>query len=82
MDGKVASGINALYRNVLGYPAPYEKNTICTTALPMTMGGQQVTFYTVVVQAGKMPPVSSPSRLTPNTLYVIMIDKRTVTVAY
>ena len=49
-------------------------------ALPLTMGGQKVTFYAVVVQAGKMPPVSSPSELTPPALYVIMMDKKTVTV--
>jgi len=44
------------------------------------MGGKQVTFYTAVIEAGKVPPVSNLSELTPATPYVIMMDRETVTV--
>jgi hypothetical protein len=39
------------------------------------MTGETVTFYAVVVQAGKMPPVGKPSDLTPTTQYVVLMAK-------
>jgi hypothetical protein len=79
-DGNVEGGIKSLYSSVPGYPAPFEKTIICNTVLPMTMGGKQVIFYSVIIQAGKKPPVRRLSDLTPDTQYVIMMDKKTVMV--
>jgi hypothetical protein len=80
-DGRVEKGITPLYRNLSGFNAPLERKVIPNVILPMTMGGKEVTFYAVVVQAGKIPPVLSPSELKADTLFVIMIYKKTVTVA-
>ena len=80
-DGTAQKGIHPLYRNVPGYPAPYSLRVTCNAILARTMGGQQVTFYTAAIEAGKIPPVKGLSELTPETLYVIMMDKKTVMVA-
>jgi hypothetical protein len=37
-------------------------------------------FYLVTVNAGRMPPVSKPSDLTPSTQYVITMDRKAMTV--
>ena len=81
-DGTVKAGIQPLYQNVHGYPAPFARRIFCNAVLPLTMGGQQVTFYTVVIEAGKMPPVRNLDELSPDSLYVIIMDKKRVTVAY
>ena len=39
-----------------------------------------MTFYTVVIEAGKMPPVRNLDELSPDSLYVIMMDEKRVTV--
>jgi hypothetical protein len=44
------------------------------------MKGKAVSFYAVVVEAGKKPPVRRLSDLAPDTPYVTMMDKKTVTV--
>ena len=79
-DGKAENGIRPLYRNVQGYPAPFARRIFCNAVLPLTMGGKQVTFYTAVIEAGKMPPVRNLDELSSNTLYVIMMDRKRVTV--
>jgi len=79
LPGRIEEHREFMCRGIL---PPYSTTIRPQVILPATMGGQEVTFYAVVVQAGKMPPVSSPSELTPTTLYVIMTDKKTVTVAY
>lgn len=76
--GRVEKGVKALYSNVPRYGAAVETTT--TNALPNTMSGVLVTFYTVVVQAGKIPPISNLDQLTENTRYVIMMDSRAVTI--
>ena len=45
------------------------------------MKGKTTTFYTAVIEAGKKPPIKRLSDLTPDTLYVIMMDKKMVTVS-
>lgn len=80
-NGAVKKGIYPLYRNVKGYHTPYQRRVICNAILPLTMGGQQVTFYTAAIDAGKKPPIKRLSDLTPSTLYVIMMDKKMVVVS-
>lgn len=80
LDGSVEKGIIALYRNVQGFKAPFVATVIPNVILPMTMGRKEVTFSTVAVEAGKMPPVSSLGELTADTPNVIYFDKKTVTV--
>jgi hypothetical protein len=79
-NGTVEKGIHALYRNVPGFRAPFSTTINSAVNIPPSMEGETVTFYAVVVDAGKMPPVKRLSDLTPETLYVIMMDKKTVTV--
>jgi hypothetical protein len=79
-NGTVEKGIHALYRNVPGFSAPFSTTINSTVRIPPGMAGKTVTFYAVVVDAGKMPPVKRLSDLTPETLYVIMMDKETVPV--
>jgi hypothetical protein len=79
-DGTVKAGIHPLYRNIPGYPAPYEQRVTCKVALPLTMRGQQVTFYTAAIEAGKIPPIRNLDEISPDSPYVIMMDKKGVTV--
>ena len=81
LNGEVEKGITALYRNIQGFKEPFVATIIPNVILPMTMGGKDVTFYTAAINAGTMPPVSSLSELTATTLNVILMDKKTVTVA-
>ena len=80
LDGRVEKGITALYRNVQGVKAPFVTTVRPQVILPLTMAGEEITFYAAVIQAGKIPPVKGLSELTPETLYVIMMDKKTATI--
>jgi hypothetical protein len=80
-NGRVEMGITPLYRNVPGYEAPFEITVIPDIILPLTLGGKEVLFYMVVVEAGKVPPVTSLSELTADSPYVIMFDKKVRLVA-
>jgi hypothetical protein len=81
LDGRVEKGIKELYRNVQGVKAPFVETVRPQVILPLTMAGKEITFYAAVIQAGKTPAVIRLSELTPETLYVIMMDRKTVTVA-
>jgi hypothetical protein len=39
-----------------------------------------VTFYVVIVKAGRTPPVSVPSELTPSTANVILLDRKSISI--
>ena len=80
MNGRIKKGIKPLYRNVRRYPAPYFKTVYPKVRIPASMKGKTITFYAAVVEAGKMPPVKKLSDLTPDTQYVIMLDKKPVIV--
>ncbi|MEJ2745056.1 MAG: C25 family cysteine peptidase [bacterium] len=75
LDGRIQKGLTALYRNVPGFNAPFSTTVNPPVRIPAGMQGQTVTFYAVVVNAGKLPPVSKPSDLTPSTQYVIYLGK-------
>jgi outer membrane protein assembly factor BamB len=80
-NGRAEKGIKPLYRNVRGYAAPYERTVNCSSRIPFSMAGREVTFYTAAIQAGKTPPVRNVSELTPETMYVILMGKTTATIA-
>ena len=80
LNGSLKKGIYALYRNVPSFPAPYFTTVRPAFKIPLSMKGETVTFYAAVIEAGRIPPVHNLSELTPSTLYVIMMDKKTVTV--
>ena len=80
-NGRVEKGIKAVYTNVPGFPAPFILTVAPRVAIPASMAGKEITFYVVVVNAGQLPPVNSLSELTPNTQFVILMDKKTATVA-
>ena len=48
--------------------------------IPLSIMGETITFYAVVVDTGRIPPVRNLSELTPDTPYVIMLDKKTTVV--
>jgi hypothetical protein len=81
LNGRVEEGITALYRNVSRFLAPSTITVIPNVILPLTMGGKEVTFFTAVIRAGTVPPISGLSELSPSTQNVIMMDKTTVMVA-
>jgi hypothetical protein len=65
---------------VPNYDAPYSTTVSPAVKIPASMKGETITFYAVVVQAGKIPPVRRVSDLTPGTPYVILMDKKSATV--
>jgi len=79
-DGSVRKGIVPIVRNASRLDAPYFTMIRSSVKIPASMQGETVTFYAMVVDAGKIPPVQKPSDLTPDTPYVIMLDKKTAVV--
>ena len=79
-NGSVKKGIVPIYKNVRRYNAPYFKTVSSKVSIPASMNGKTITFYGVVVEAGKKPPVKKLSDLRPDSPYVIMMDKRAKTV--
>jgi hypothetical protein len=79
-DGSVRKGIAPIMRNVGKFNAPYFTTIRSSVRIPVSMRGATVIFYAVVVDAGKIPPVQKPSDLTPDTPYVIMLDRETAVV--
>jgi len=75
LNGRIAGGIAPIARNVKRVNAVYEKTVLDNFRVPQGLKGT-VTFYLVTVNAGKMPPVSSLSQLTPRTPFVITLDKK------
>lgn len=75
LNGDVKKGITPLYRNVPRLSKGFATTVRPKVKIPAGMKGKTVTFYAVVVEAGKMPPVKRPSDLTPETLYVIYLGK-------
>jgi len=81
LNGSIKTGVSPLYKKVRGFAAPYSIRVEPSALIPAEFGGREVTFYTAVVEAGKIPPVASLSELTPYTRYVIMLDKHAVRIA-
>ncbi|MEJ2744893.1 MAG: hypothetical protein P8123_04290, partial [bacterium] len=80
LNGNAKKGITPLYRNVPSLDAPFSTTVRSAFSIPASMQGKTVTFYAAVIQSGKIPPVKRLSDLTPETLYVFMMDKNVVTV--
>ena len=74
LNGKIAKGIKPLYRNVKSFLKDYITTVRPAVKIPASMKGKTITFYALVIQAGKTPPVERLSDLTPDTPYVIMLD--------
>ena len=75
LDGKVKKGITPLYKNVKSFTKDYITTVRPKVKIPASMKGKTITFYSVVVQAGKQPPVRKLSDLTPSTQYVILLAR-------
>lgn len=80
LNGNIRKGLKALYKNAPKFNTPYSKMVSPAVRIPASMAGKTITFYALVVEAGKMPPVKKPSDLTPSTPYVIMMAKSSATV--
>ncbi|MEJ2744823.1 MAG: hypothetical protein P8123_03925 [bacterium] len=80
MNGSIEKGIAPIVRNMGKMAAPYFATVRPAVKVPVSMSGKSLTFYAVVVDAGKMPPVKKPSELAPETPYVIMLDRKTIVV--
>lgn len=81
LNGSVKRGITPIYKNVPTHSGAFSTTVSPAVRIPKSIKGETITFYTVVVEAGKIPPVRSPSDLRPDSAYVIMMDRKTMTVA-
>jgi hypothetical protein len=79
-SGRVERGIGPLYKRVPGFLAPFVMTVQPEAAVPPGMAGDDVTFYTGVIMAGRVPPVARLSDLTSDTPNVIALGTKTVTV--
>jgi hypothetical protein len=80
LDGRVKKGITPLYKNVKCFTKDYTTTVRPKVKVPASMKGKTVTFYAVVVQAGKKPSVSRVSDLAPDTLNVILMSQAPATI--
>ncbi|MDD5557447.1 MAG: hypothetical protein PHN82_09380 [bacterium] len=79
LDGRTVGGIHPIARNVPRIDAPFEATVLNMLPCPAGMGGT-TWFYLVIVEAGRMPPVSKPSDLSLETENVIAMAARMMTV--
>jgi hypothetical protein len=75
LNGKVKKEITPLYKNVKSFTKDFITTVRPAVKIPASMKGKTITFYSVVVQVGKKPPVRKLSDLTPSTQYVILLAK-------
>jgi hypothetical protein len=80
LNGKIKKGITPLYKNVKSYTKDFITTVRPAVRIPASMKGKTITFYSVVVQAGKKPPVKKLSELKPDSPYVIMFNRGSATV--
>lgn len=80
LDGAVEQGIRPDCTGVPSLAAPYAMEIVMRFVYPPGFAGKRITYYAVVTEAGKIPPVARLSDLTPSTPYVIMLSEETVTV--
>lgn len=80
LNGKIQKGIAPLYRNVPSFKKGFVTTVRPPVNIPAGMKGKTITFYALVIQAGKMPPVRKLSDLTPTTPYVIQLGKNSAVV--
>ena len=81
LNGAMKKGIKALSRNVPRRSAGFSTTITPRVRIPAAMAGNTLTFYACAVKTGKLPPVSSPSQLTPKTANVIFLGKSARTVS-
>ncbi|MEJ2745239.1 MAG: hypothetical protein P8123_06080 [bacterium] len=72
---EMIKGITPLYKNVPSFTKDYITTVRPAVSIPASMEGKTITFYAAFIEAGKIPPVSKLSDLTPTTRYVILMDK-------
>jgi hypothetical protein len=75
LNGKITKGITPLYKSVPSFTKDYITTVRPAVKIPASMKGKTITFYAVIVQAGKKPPVKKLSDLTATTQYVVLMDK-------
>ena len=80
LNGKIQKGIKPLYRNVQRFTKGFVTTVRPPVKIPAGMRGKTITFYSMIVQAGKKPPVSKLSDLTSTTPYVILLSKNSAVV--
>jgi hypothetical protein len=80
LDGKLREGIVPILKNVQGAKAPISYRVEPQVILPPDASGQPITFYTVAVETGKIPPIDGIAELSDTSPYVIYMDKEPMTV--
>jgi hypothetical protein len=75
LNGKLQPGIKALFRGVPSFRQPFNIRVTPAVRVPAGMRGKTVTFYSVVTDAGHIPPVRRPSELTNDTPFVVMLGR-------
>lgn len=78
LNGRIQKGLEALYKDVPKFNAPYSTKVRPTVRVPISFGGETVTFYALVMQSGKKPSVDMLTGPVSANPYVIMMDKKSV----
>ena len=79
LDGSIRPGISPLAAGVPRLDAPMEVTLIRDLPCPAGLTGE-IRLYLIITQAGRVPPVKSPAEVRPDSPFVIMLDKKTLTV--
>jgi hypothetical protein len=74
-NGSVKAGIRPVHTDADGYMETVNIQIHPAVVIPYSMCGSTVTFYAVIVQAGKQPPVRDLAEVGPATPYVILLSK-------
>lgn len=80
LDGSISPGIQPLYTGLAGIAAPIRADIWLSAPVPPGLIPGTYTFYFGAVEAGMVPPVSSPAEITPATQGMVLFDKEPVEV--
>ncbi|MCX6356804.1 MAG: hypothetical protein NT045_02840, partial [Candidatus Aureabacteria bacterium] len=79
--GKITAGVRALYKNVPRAAAPQKKRISVRAAVPSSLAGEDVRFYTGAVKTGRVPgvPLAEISMRSP---HMLAFDREAATVRH
>jgi hypothetical protein len=79
-DGGIMLGVMPLYTGIQAGVQPFELAVTSQVALPLVLRNEEISFYAIAVQTGKIPPVVTFAEMQDDTPHVLMLGKAVATV--
>ena len=79
LDGSIRPGIQPLATGIPRLDAPVAVTFVRGLPCPSGLTGA-IRLYLVITHAGRVPPVRNPAEVRADSLYVIILDTKTLTI--